>query len=117
LDEPSRQWLSVAQSIDRGARTLIGYCISKAAEGSVNQAADWVELARKVGSALDADIQLVRIIIDNSSMLTDALPTDERSSVLRVLRQKVETLDSMAEAMADVRQRLIERMGEPETPR
>ncbi len=116
LDGPSRQWLSIAQSIDRGARTLIGYCISKAAEESVNQAADWIELARKVGSALDADITLVRIIIDNSSMLTDALPADERSSVLKVLGQRVETLDLMAEAMADVRQRLIDRMGELERP-
>jgi predicted thioesterase len=44
------------------------------------------------------------------------LPADERSNVLKVLRQRVETLDSMAEAMADVRQRLIDRMGEPETP-
>jgi hypothetical protein len=44
------------------------------------------------------------------------LPTDERSSVLKVLKQRVETLDSMAEAVADVRQRLIDRMGEPKAP-
>lgn len=111
LSEPSRQWLSAAQSIDRGARTLIGYCISKAAEDSLNEAADWVELARKVGSTLDTDIRLIRIIIENSSSLADALPADDRSSVLNILKQRVEALDAMAVAMADVRQRLIDRMG------
>lgn len=111
LDVPSKQWLSVAHSIDRGARALIGYCIFMAAEDSANQAADWVELARKVGSNLDTDIRLIRIIIDNSSTLTDALPESDRSSVLNVLRQRVEILDAMALAMADVRQRLIDKMG------
>jgi hypothetical protein len=112
LDEPSKQWLRLAQSIDRGARTLIGHCISKAAEGAVNQAAGWVELARTVETTLDTDIKLVRIIIDNSSMLKDVLPKDERSGVRELLERRVESLDAMAQASAEIRRQLVERIGE-----
>lgn len=112
LDESSRQWLRLAQSIDRGARTLIGYCMSKAAEGAVDQAAGWVELARKVETTLDTDIKLVRIIIDNASMLKDVLPKDEQSAVRELLERRVESLDAMAQASDEIRRKLVERIGE-----
>lgn len=115
LDEPAKQWLKLAQSIDRGARTLIGYCISKAAEGAVDQAAGWVELARRVQTTLDADIKLVRLIIDNSSTLKVGLPKDERSGISELLERRVESLDAMALASADIRRQLIARIDELKT--
>ena len=59
LEEPARRWLDLARSLDRGARTLIGYCISRAAAETKDESADWVELAQKVESTLDTDIKLV----------------------------------------------------------
>lgn len=115
LDEQAMQWLQLAQSIDRGARTLVGYCISRAAEGAVDQAAGWVELARKVQATQEADIKLVRIIIDNSSMLKDVLPADERSSIRELLERRVESLDAMGQASAEIRRQLMERIDELKT--
>jgi hypothetical protein len=115
LNEQAQQWLTLAQSIDRGARTLVGYCLSKAAEGAVDQAAGWVELARKVQTTLDADIKFVRIIIDNSSMLKDVLPKDELSGVRELLERRVQRLDAMAQASTEIRRQLMERIDELKT--
>jgi hypothetical protein len=115
LNDQAQQWLTLAQSIDRGARTLIGYCLSKAAEGAVDQAAEWVELARKVQTTLDADIKFVRIIIDNSSMLKDVLPKDELSGVRELLERRVQRLDAMAQASVEIRRKLMERIDELKT--
>lgn len=115
LNEQAQQWLKLAQSIDRGARTLVGYCLSKAAEGAVDQAAGWVELARKVQTTLDADIKFVSIIIDNSSMLKDVLPKDERSVVRELLERRVQSLDAMAQASDEIRHLLMERIDELKT--
>lgn len=86
-----------------------------AAEGAVDQAAEWVELARKVQTTLDADIKFVKIIIDNSSMLKDVLPKDELSGVRELLERRVQRLDAMAQASVEIRRKLMERIDELKT--
>ena len=104
------QWLRLARSLDRGARTLIGYCVARAAEGSADEAADWVEMARKVESTLDTDIRLVRIVIQNASVLKEVVPADERSVAKELLQRRVESLDELARASAELRGQLADRI-------
>lgn len=110
LEEPARQWLDLAQSLDRGARTLIGYCISKAAAETKDESADWVELAKNVESTLDTDIKLVRIVIQNAAALKNIVPPDERSVLKEMLQHRVEIIDAHAKALAAIRGLLIDRI-------
>lgn len=110
LDEAAVHWLSLARSLDRGARTLIGYCVARATEGSTDEASGWVELARKVESTLDTDIRLVRIVIQNASMLKEVVPSDERSVAKELLQRRVESLDELSRASAELRVQLADRI-------
>lgn len=112
LEDSPKQWLDLARSLDRGARTLIGYCISRAAAETNDNSADWVELAQKVESSLDADIRLVRIVIQNASALKDVVPQDGRSIVREMLQRRVDSLDGLAEALATIRGLLNDRIQE-----
>ena len=112
LDQPVAQWLDLARSLDRGARTLIGYCISRAAAETKDESADWVELAQKVESTLDTDIKLVRIVIQSAGALKDIVPRDEQSVLKEMLQHRVESIDGLAKALADIRGLLIDRIQE-----
>jgi len=112
LEEAARQWLDLARSLDRGARTLIGYCISRAAAETKDESADWVELAQKVESTLDTDIKLVRIVIQNAAALRDIVSRDERSVLMEMLQHRVESIDGLAKALADIRGLMIDRIRE-----
>lgn len=109
-DEPTRHWLNLARSIDSGARTLISYCISRAAAEVTDEPAEWVALAQNVVSKLDADIKLVRIVVQSASALKDVLPTDERSAIRDMLQRRVERLDGLADASANLRSLLLDRI-------
>jgi hypothetical protein len=112
LEEPARQWLDLARSLDRGARTLLGYCISRAAAETKDESASWLELAQKVESTLDTDIKLVRIVIQNAAALKDIVPRDERSVLKEMLQRRVESIDGLAKALADIRGLVIDRIQE-----
>ncbi|GDY36343.1 hypothetical protein ACINB_22350 [Acidovorax sp. NB1] len=112
LEEPARHWLDLARSLDRGARTLIGYCISRAAAETKDESADWVELAQKVEGTLDTDIKLVRIVIQSAGALKDIVPRDEQSVLKEMLQRRVESIDGLAKALADIRGLLIDRIRE-----
>ena len=112
VDEQPEQWLNLARSIDHGARTLIGYCLSMAAEYSTAEAADWVELAQKVEAKLDADIKLVRIVVQSASVLRDVLPSDERLVMRELLQLRVENIDKLADASANLRSHMLDRIAE-----
>ena len=112
VDEQPEQWLNLARSIDRGARTLIGYCLSRAVADSTAQAAEWVELARNIESTLDADIKLVRIVVQSASVLRDVLPSDERLVMRELLQRRVESIDKLADASANLRSHMLDRIAE-----
>lgn len=112
LEEPARHWLDRARSLDRGARTLIGYCISRAAAETKDESADWVELAQKVEGTLDTDIKLVRIVIQSAGALKGIVPRDEQSVLKEMLQRRVESIDGLAKALADIRGLLIDRIRE-----
>jgi hypothetical protein len=112
LEEPARHWLDLARSLDRGSRTLIGYCISRAAAETKDESADWVELAQKVESTLDTDVKLVRIVIQSAGALKGILPRDEQSILKEMLQRRVDSIDGLAKALADIRGLLIGRIQE-----
>lgn len=112
LEESTKRWLDLARSLDRGARTLIGYCISRAAAETKDESADWVELAQKVESTLDTDIKIVRIVIQNAAALKDIVPRDERSVLKEMLQHRVGSIDELAKALVDIRSLLVDRIQE-----
>ncbi|KHS82122.1 hypothetical protein RC81_00545 [Pectobacterium brasiliense] len=57
----TQKWLKVAEYIDSSSKILIDYCLSLAAENSIDKSQEWVELAQKAG--LDDDIDLIEFRI------------------------------------------------------
>lgn len=112
LEESVKHWLDLARSLDRGARTLIGYCISRAAAETKDESADWVELAHKVESTLDTDVKLVRIVIQSAGALQDNVPRDEQAILKEMLQRRVESIDGLGKALAEIRGLLIGRIQE-----
>ncbi|MFY2450877.1 AVAST type 3 anti-phage protein Avs3b [Enterobacter hormaechei] len=84
----TQKWLKVAENIDSSSKILINYCLSLAAENSIDKSQEWVELAQKAG--LD-DIDLIEFRIFQLRG-NPANTTHPSSSQRRVLEKRQKNL-------------------------
>ncbi|MCY9848515.1 AVAST type 3 anti-phage protein Avs3b [Pectobacterium aroidearum] len=84
----TQKWLKVAENIDSSSKILIDYCLSLAAENSIDKSQEWVELAQKAG--LD-DIDLIEFRIFQLRG-NPANTTHPSSSQRRVLEKRQKNL-------------------------
>lgn len=84
----TQKWLKVAENIDSSSKILIDYCLSLAAENSIDKSQEWVELAKKAG--LD-DIDLIEFRIFQLRG-NPANTTHPSSSQRRVLEKRQKNL-------------------------
>ena len=102
-DEDVKRWLELAIGTDNAARQIIRLALRRAADGIVDEAASWVELARIAGAEDGAEGILVNFILD----------TNEKYNTMDVdsLKKKLsgfENLISLAQTLADeVRSEII----------
>ncbi len=68
LSKQSAQLLSTMSAIDRGARTMISYCLSTATEGDAGIAGEWISAADAAELEQDAQMRGIRIIVTNGNM-------------------------------------------------
>lgn len=85
----TQKWLKVAESIDSSSKILIDYCLSLAAENSIDKSQEWVELAQKAG--LDDDIDLIEFRIFQLRE-NPANTTNPSSAQRRVLEKRQKNL-------------------------
>lgn len=95
------EWFDAIEEVDRAARTLLGYCLSKSAEASIDKSQEWVSLAQAAGEGDSEDVSLVRLFFgDDSAFLTgESNDVDQNKSDPRI--EQLEALIKHAQAALD----------------
>lgn len=91
-------WLQLIDDLDYSARILIRYCLTQAAQKSLNRSMEWVGLAEAAGADEGVEFPLVRIIIQERSALKASDPDEEEK---KLFENRIERLQAFAKtAMA-----------------
>ena len=96
--DETKSWLKLIDDLDYSARILIRYCLTQAAQKSLNRSMEWVRLAEAAGADEGVEFPLVRIIIQDGSALKASDPNEEER---KRLENRIERLQAFAKtAMA-----------------
>lgn len=108
-EEPgARRWLATARSVDRAARTLIEFMLTRAAGESLDQTKAWVRAAEAVGTG-GVDVRVLRrLILLNDELAPSGNPEAE------IIRNRLASLDELQKAAEAVRRELEDRLREAE---
>ena len=108
-EEPgARRWLATARSVDRAARTLIEFLLTRAAGESLDQTKAWVRAAEAVGTG-GVDVRVLRRLI----LLSDEL-APRGNPEAEIIRNRLASLDELQKAAEAVRRELEDRLSEAE---
>ena len=101
------EWLEAADELDYAAKILIRYCLARAAGAASDKSANWVALAEAAGLEDDVDLIAVRIMSEESDLLTATEPDDEVRKRIEDRIERLEGFKKMAAALAsDLRRQL-----------
>jgi hypothetical protein len=96
-ETPSDSWLSRANAVDEAARSLVRYCLTKAADLAVVGKEEWIALAKSVMADDDADVRvIIRLLSDMDSSEAEDAEAEIRSAVAQRIRS-LEALISSAQ--------------------
>lgn len=98
--EETREWLDRASDVEVAARAVMRFCMSNAAEASMQQEREWVRLARQSLAMTGDD---ARVIAD----LLDYFPTTNRKSAEEVANEQAEELVRQLDLLSLTAQSLI----------
>lgn len=96
----TKKWLELADGLDYSAKSLIRYCLTRAAQVAIDRSQKWVALAEGVGQENDGDFSVVRIIINESNLLKESEPDDSVRKILEERIGRLEAFSKMADALA-----------------
>ncbi|MEQ9891252.1 AVAST type 3 anti-phage proein Avs3b [Pectobacterium aroidearum] len=91
----TQKWLKVAENIDSSSKILIDYCLSLAAENSIDKSQEWVELAQKAGLD-DIDLIEFRIFQLRGNPANTTNPSSAQRRVLEKRQKNLATFLSLA---------------------
>lgn len=94
------KWLELADGLDYSAKILIRYCLTQAAQVAIDNSKEWVALAKGVGQENDGEFSVLRIIINESSLLKEGEPDDSARKILEERIGRLEAFSKMADAFA-----------------
>ena len=95
-DGIARSWLDLVEDLDYSARVLILYCLTQAAQATINQSAEWVALAKAAGAADGGEYHLVRVISGEAAMLKTAELEGETRKRIEDRTKRLEAFAQMA---------------------
>jgi hypothetical protein len=75
---------------------LIGFCLSEAAEASLDQSKEWVKLAKAAAAEDGASELVVRFVSKNADLAREPNPSDEARSQLQNRVQRLEAFTNLA---------------------
>lgn len=93
----SEKWLEIANELDRTARILVGYCLSCAADGALDKAKEWVELAQEAGLAGDVEHIVLRFIKTADDLEEEQDPNKEERDRLEKRLEQLEFVTELTE--------------------
>ena len=104
-DTLNTQWLNKATEIDYAARILIRYCLTIAAQDSVEKSRDWVTLAEAIRK--EGDIMIIRYITNDTDVLNSEDVDDSAKIIMEDFLEKLEGFNQLsAELSLRFRQQL-----------
>ncbi len=104
-DTLKKQWLSKVTEIDYTARILIRYCLTIAAQDSVEKSRDWVTLAEAIRK--EGDIMIIRFITADTDVLNSEDADDSAKIIIEDFLEKLEAFNQLSsELSSQFRQQL-----------
>lgn len=103
----TKKWLDLADGLDYSAKTLIRYCLTRAAQTAIDRSKNWVKLAEAIGLEADIDLPVIRFITDESDLTKARDPDDKARKLLEDRINRLDGFKKMADALAsDLRRQL-----------
>lgn len=106
-DSAAKSWLQLIDGLDYSARLLIRYCFTRAAQTTLDKAAEWVELAEAAGADDEIEFPIIRVVVAENNLLTKSDPDEIEKEQLQDRINRLEGFIEMANALAfELRQRI-----------
>lgn len=101
-------WLKLIDDLDYAAKILIRNCLTQAAQNAINKSAEWVALAEAAGADEGIEFSIIRVIIQEDSMLNEPDPGEEARKCIEDRIKRLEDFAKMAMAVvSDLRQEKV----------
>jgi len=111
--DAAQQWLDFAAKIDETARMLISWVLASASEAALDPTREWVLLAKEAGLDGYPDVQVIRLIINNSATAVhDDAPDDNNA----LLEERLERLEAFCGAAVKLKEKLRKELVEKLPP-
>lgn len=110
-DTAAKSWLQRIDSLDYSARLLIRYCFTRAAQTTLDKAAEWVALAEATGADDQIEVHIIRAVADENDLLTKLNLDEIEKEQLQDRINRLEEFIVMANALtSELRQRISYRL-------
>ncbi|MDP2603604.1 MAG: hypothetical protein Q8S00_13575, partial [Deltaproteobacteria bacterium] len=94
--------------LDYSARMLIRYCLTQAAQTALDKSVKWVALAEAAGADDGIESPIIRIIVDEESMLKASAPDEKARKRLEDRIDRLEEFAKMAMALVSELQEQVQ---------
>lgn len=110
--DETKSWLKVIDGLDYAARILIRYCLAQAAQTALDKSVEWVALAEAAGMDDGVESSIIRVFVDEDSMLKASDPDENARKCLQDRIDRLERFAKMATALAsELRQQVQHAQG------
>jgi hypothetical protein len=100
-------WLDMALGLDYSAKVLIGFCLSEAAEATLDKSKEWVKLAEAAGVEDGISEIVARFVSSEAGHAREPNPSDVIRSKLQNRIERLEGFSKLAEVvLRDLKTRL-----------
>lgn len=110
--DETNSWLKLIDGLDYSARILIRYCLNQAAQKSLNKSVEWVTLAEASGAEESIEFPLIRVILEEDSVLKGCDPSEEERKRIEDRIGRLEAFAIMAmERVSELRKEVEQTKG------
>jgi hypothetical protein len=95
-NDETKSWLKLIDGLDYSAKVLIRYCLTQAAQNALNKSREWVSLAEAAGADESTEFPLIRVIINEDSLLKESDLDEEERKRIEARIKRLEEFAKMA---------------------
>jgi hypothetical protein len=96
----AKSWLKLIDHVDYAARLLIRYCLTRAAQTTLDRSAEWVTLAEVAGLADEIEFPIVRVVVGENDLLKKSDLDEIEKSRLQDRVSRLEWFIEMANVLS-----------------
>jgi len=98
-NDETKSWLKLIDGLDNSARILIRYCLTQAAQKSLNRSMEWVGLAEAAGADEGTEFPLIRVIFQEDTVFKESDPNENERKLIENRIERLEAFILMAAAV------------------